>query len=80
MLFLTAMFFFMSGNNNLPEQQLVIGPDGEIKPRVSEYDLAGTLLEEYKGWMNGTGNWTEVSPPLSTYVVIQASTTSSGIM
>jgi len=61
MLFLTAFFFFMSGGNNIPEQQIVMGPNGEVQPRVTELDLARTTVEEYKGWIHGTGNWSEVS-------------------
>ncbi|ORY35895.1 hypothetical protein BCR39DRAFT_512893 [Naematelia encephala] len=64
MLFLTAFFFFMSGGNNMPETQIVVGPDGQIKPRVTELDMARTYVDEYKGWMNGTGNWTEVETPV----------------
>lgn len=45
----------------MPDQQIVIGPDGEIQPRVTELDVARVWVEEYKGRMNGTGNWTEVS-------------------
>ena len=60
MLFLTAFFFFMSGGNNLPDQQILVGPDGEVQPRITELDIARLYVEEYKGWMNGTGNWTEV--------------------
>jgi hypothetical protein len=62
MLFLTAFFFFMSGNNNVP-QQIVTDEEGRIVPRITELDVAREQLEEYKGWLNGTeGNWTEVSP------------------
>jgi hypothetical protein len=62
MLFLTAFFFFMSGNNQMPPQTIQIGPDGEFVPRVTELDMSREHLEEYKGFLNGTsGNWTEVS-------------------
>jgi hypothetical protein len=62
MLFLTAFFFFMSGNNNVP-QQIATDDEGRIVPRITELDVAREQLEEYKGWSNGTeGNWTEVSP------------------
>jgi hypothetical protein len=61
MLFLTAFFFFMSGNNNVP-QAISIDEDGKIVPRVTELDVAKQSLEEYRGWLNGTSsNWTEVS-------------------
>lgn len=60
MLFLTAFFFFMSGNNNVP-QQIVTDEEGRIVPRITELDVARQGLEEYRGWLNGTeGNWTEV--------------------
>lgn len=64
MLFLTMFFFFMSGNNQMPAQTIVVGPDGEIQPRLTELELAGRLVDEYKGFVNGTGNWTEVSSSL----------------
>jgi hypothetical protein len=61
MLFLTAFFFFMSGNNTVP-QPMAIDEDGKFVPRVTELDVARQGLEEYRGWLNGTeGNWTEVS-------------------
>jgi hypothetical protein len=61
MLFLTAFFFFMSGNNNVP-QAISIDEDGKIVPRVTELDVATQSLEEYRRWLNGTSsNWTEVS-------------------
>jgi hypothetical protein len=61
MLFLTAFFFFVSGNNNVP-QAIAIDEDGKIVPRVTELDVATQSLEEYRGWLNGTSsNWTEVS-------------------
>ncbi|RXK41711.1 hypothetical protein M231_00946 [Tremella mesenterica] len=62
MLFLTAFFFFMSGGN-APEQEVVLGPNGEFVHRVTQLDLARTSYEEYQGLLNGTiGNWTEPSP------------------
>jgi hypothetical protein len=60
MLFLTAFFFFMSGNNSMPEQAIMIGPDGDFVPRVTELSLVREVVEEYTGFLNGTGNWTEV--------------------
>lgn len=42
-----------------------IGEDGRFVPRVTELDVARELVEEYKGWMNGTGNWTEVGHTLT---------------
>jgi len=61
MLFLTAFFFFMSGNNTVP-QPMQIDEDGKFVPRRTELDVAREGLEEYRGWLNGTeGNWTEVS-------------------
>lgn len=59
MLFLTAFFFFMSGGNQAP-QPIVFDSDGKIVPRVTELDVARDIVDEYNGWMNGTGNWTEV--------------------
>ena len=57
----------MSGGNNVP-QPIVVGPDGEYVQRQTELELAGSYVDEYKGFLNGTGNWTEVShqtvPPL----------------
>ena len=61
MLFLTAFFFFMSGGNNMPESAIVLGPDGEFHPRITELALVRGYVDEYRGWLNGTGNWTEVS-------------------
>ncbi|KAK4685270.1 transmembrane E3 ubiquitin-protein ligase, partial [Tremellales sp. Uapishka_1] len=61
MLLLTAFFFLMSGGNTAPEQ-IIIGPDGEVTQRLSELELSRTMVKEYRGWMNGTGNWTE--PPI----------------
>ncbi|KAL7422798.1 hypothetical protein Q5752_002094 [Cryptotrichosporon argae] len=61
MMFLTFMFFFMSGGN--APMPVTVGPDGEIRPRVTELDVARKMVDEYKGWMNGTGNWTETSAP-----------------
>lgn len=62
MLFLTAFFFFMSSSNNQP-QIIVVGPDGQIQPRVTELDRARIQVEEYRGLINGTGNWTEGAVP-----------------
>lgn len=45
----------------MPDQQIVVGLDGELQSRVTELDMARTFVEEYKGFINGTGNWTEVS-------------------
>lgn len=60
MLFLTAFFFFMSGNNQIPAP-IQVGPDGEFITRVTELDMAREYVQEYTGFLNGTGNWTEVS-------------------
>jgi hypothetical protein len=61
MLFLTAFFFFMSGNNNVPVQ-MATDEDGKFVPRVTELDVARESLEEYRSWLNGTSSdWTEVS-------------------
>lgn len=60
MLFLTMFFFFMSQNGQ--NQPLgTIGPDGEIRERVTELSLMRQQVKEYEGFLNGTGNWTEVS-------------------
>jgi hypothetical protein len=64
MLYLTAFFYFLSGNNNMPEQNIVMGPDGEFKPRITELDVITGIHDEYSGFLNGTGNWTEVGLPL----------------
>lgn len=61
MLLMTAFFFFMSGGNNTAVSPIVVGPDGEIVERVTELGMAGKYVQEYKGFLNGTGNWTEVS-------------------
>lgn len=61
MLFLTAFFFFMSGGNNVAQAPVQIGPDGELVHRVTQLELAGTLVDEYQGFLNGSGNWSEVS-------------------
>ena len=44
----------------MPDQQIIVGPDGEIQQRVTELDIARLHVHEYKGWLNNTGNWTEV--------------------
>lgn len=59
MIFMTMLFFFMS-NGNTPASQIIVGPDGEIKPRVTELELMRRVVGEYEGYLNGTGNWTEV--------------------
>lgn len=62
MLFLTMFFFFMSQNGN--NQPLgTVGPDGELRERVTELSLLRQQVKEYEGFINGTGNWTEVSGP-----------------
>lgn len=62
MLFLTAFFFFMSGGNHAPATGgMEIGPDGEVRPRVSELEYVRGMRDEWRGWLNGTeGNYTEV--------------------
>lgn len=59
LLMLTMFFFFMSGNG--PAYQPVVGPDGEFKPHLTELQLLRTQVGEYTAFLNGTGNWTEVS-------------------
>ncbi|KAK8850346.1 hypothetical protein IAR55_004264 [Kwoniella newhampshirensis] len=66
MLFLTAFFFFMSGGNNMPTSGgIEIGPDGEIRARMSELEYVRSLRDEWRGWIDGTmeGNYTEPSTP-----------------
>ncbi|WVQ85781.1 hypothetical protein IAT38_007948 [Cryptococcus sp. DSM 104549] len=67
MLFLTAFFFFMSGGNNVPVSGGVeIGPDGEVRPRVTELEYVRGIRDEWRGWVNGTGaegNYTEPEIP-----------------
>lgn len=62
MLFLTAFFFFMSGGNHTPTSGgMEIGPDGEVRMRMSELEYVRGMRDEWKGWLNGTeGNYTEV--------------------
>lgn len=62
MLFLTAFFFFMSGGNHAPATGgMEIGPDGEVRPRMSELEYVRGMRDEWRGWLNGTeGNYTEV--------------------
>ena len=54
------MFFFMSGNQNYPPPMVVVGPDGELQMRQTELALMRQYVDDYKGFLNGTGNWTEV--------------------
>ncbi|KIR79484.1 ligase [Cryptococcus gattii EJB2] len=65
MLFLTAFFFFMSGGNHAPATGgMEIGPDGEVRPRMSELEYVRGMRDEWKGWLNGTeGNYTEPAVP-----------------
>lgn len=62
MLFLTAFFFFMSGSNHAPATGgMEIGPDGEVRPRMSELEYVRGMRDEWRSWLNGTeGNYTEV--------------------
>ncbi|EJT53239.1 RING finger ubiquitin ligase [Trichosporon asahii var. asahii CBS 2479] len=53
MLILT-MFFFLMGNGNSPQ---IINDDGT--PRITELDIIREQVDEYEGYLNGTGNWTE---------------------
>jgi len=59
MIMLTLLYVFMSSGNS--PHHIEIGDDGEIKPRVTELDRLRTVVGEYRGYLNGTGNWTEVS-------------------
>ncbi|WWC92049.1 uncharacterized protein L201_007003 [Kwoniella dendrophila CBS 6074] len=63
MLFLTAFFFFMSGNNHPINSGIEIGPDGELRTRMSELDYAKQIRDEWKGNLYGNdtlkGNYTE---------------------
>ncbi|WWC72337.1 uncharacterized protein I206_106299 [Kwoniella pini CBS 10737] len=69
MLFLTAFFFFMSGNNQPINSGIEIGPDGEFRTRISELDHAKTIRNEWEGIVHGNitlrGNFTEPSIPLA---------------
>ncbi|ODN80188.1 hypothetical protein L198_07845 [Cryptococcus wingfieldii CBS 7118] len=63
MLFMTAFFFFMSGGNHAPVNSgSEIGPDGQIAPGVTEYEWVRGQRDEWRGWLNGTGNYIE--PPI----------------
>ncbi|WWC65490.1 uncharacterized protein I303_108108 [Kwoniella dejecticola CBS 10117] len=68
MLFLTAFFFFMSGNNHPINSGIEIGPDGELRARVSELDHAKMIRDEWEGVLHGNdtmrGNYTESAVPL----------------
>jgi hypothetical protein len=55
----------MSGGNQMPEPTITVGPDGQIMPRVTELDRAREYLNDYNGFLNGTGNWTEVGGSFS---------------
>ncbi|WWC98821.1 hypothetical protein V866_005714 [Kwoniella sp. B9012] len=67
MLFLTAFFFFMSGNNHPIGSGIEIGPDGELRTRMSELEYAKIIRDEWVGVINGNetmkGNYTEPSIP-----------------
>ncbi|BEJ11489.1 hypothetical protein CspHIS471_0109110 [Cutaneotrichosporon sp. HIS471] len=63
MLFLTMFFFFMSQNGGNQVPLGTIGPDGEIRERVTELSLLRQHVKEYEGYINGTGNWTEPPQP-----------------
>ncbi|CAK9785846.1 hypothetical protein CC85DRAFT_287654 [Cutaneotrichosporon oleaginosum] len=63
MLFLTMFFFFMSQNGGNQPPLGTIGPDGEIRERVTELSLLRQQVAEYEGFLNGTGNWTEPPSP-----------------
>jgi hypothetical protein len=54
------LIFFMSSGNS-PAHPIEIGDDGEIRPRVTELERVRGMIGEYRGYLNGTGNWTEVS-------------------
>ena len=53
MLFLAAFWFFMSSNNPAPPM-IVVGPDGEVVPRLTTLDRARARVEEYAFFLNGT--------------------------
>ncbi|WVQ74741.1 hypothetical protein IAR50_004346 [Cryptococcus sp. DSM 104548] len=65
MLFMTAFFFFMSGGNHVPANNSPeVGPDGQFKPGVSEYEWVRGQRDEWRAWLNGTEtNYTEPSIP-----------------
>ncbi|WVF68112.1 hypothetical protein IAT40_002875 [Kwoniella sp. CBS 6097] len=70
MLFMTAFFFFMSGGNHYPASGgLEVGPDGEIRHKMSELDHARLWRDEWRGVVNGSDteaqmNYTQPSTPL----------------
>ncbi|WRT70497.1 uncharacterized protein IL334_007495 [Kwoniella shivajii] len=53
MLFLSAFFFFMSGNNHPQNTGIEIGPDGNLKFRMSELDHAKQIRDEWVGLVHG---------------------------
>lgn len=62
---MSAMFFLMSGNNNggaggMNGSPVTFDPEGNMVPRVTALDKAQMVMDEYKGYLNGSGNWTEV--------------------
>ncbi|WVW81137.1 hypothetical protein I302_103128 [Kwoniella bestiolae CBS 10118] len=67
MLFLTAFFFFMSGNNHPINSGIEIGPDGELRTRMSELEYARIIRDEWVRVIGGNettrGNYTEPSIP-----------------
>ncbi|OCF42632.1 hypothetical protein I317_03491 [Kwoniella heveanensis CBS 569] len=69
MLFMTAFFFFMSGGNHYPASGgLEVGPDGEIRHKMSELDHARLWRDEWRGVVNGSDteaqmNYTQPSIP-----------------
>ncbi|WVQ95739.1 hypothetical protein IAU59_002838 [Kwoniella sp. CBS 9459] len=69
MLFMTAFFFFMSGGNHYPASGgLEVGPDGEIRHRMSELDHARLWRDEWRGVVNGSDteaqmNYTQPTVP-----------------
>lgn len=44
----------------MPQSSVTSGPDGELQMRPTELGLAREQVYEYQGYLNGTGNWTEV--------------------
>lgn len=57
-MFMMMLFFFFMSNGNQPSY--TVGGDGEIRPRLTELAVLREQVGEYEGWLNGTGNWTEV--------------------